>query len=138
MHKATLAITTIILIGAVLFLNQTENRGATPSDALNTCISAVKTGDMKTFSEYTIDGDRFWSEWKAATENERELVKSMLPQLMGEICFFDYEVTEQELTGDSATLWVEIEGRTDLDDPEKVIMKKEGGRWKIEIAETYR
>ena len=64
---------------SMYMFQQQHNLGKTPEMALRTCVEAIKDGDMRTFSQYTIDGDTFWKEWKKASREEKDMVQAMLP-----------------------------------------------------------
>lgn len=125
-----------IAILSMYMFQQQHNLGKTPEMALRTCVEAIKDGDMRTFSQYTIDGDTFWKEWKKASREEKDMVQAMLPFMIGDIYYFNYYVTEEEIVDDKATLWVEVKYESTESEPVKYYMRKEGSTWKFEDTEN--
>ncbi len=125
-----------VMFALVFWGRGSENLGDTPEQALRTCAQAVSSGDMRTFSEYTVDGDEFWKEWNKASKEERDMARSMLPMLIGDISYCGFTVTDEKVEGDDATLWVMPEFHAKDAVPVRYYMRKEGDRWKFDPGQS--
>lgn len=100
-----------------------------PSETVQAYFDAVKAKDIKTVSEYIIDGDKYYEAYQTLSETAKRQSLEQLSQTLHE----RIEITGEEIYGDSAKVTLDYIG-ADYGKIGVYQMKlhKVGGRWKID------
>lgn len=105
----------VILLSAVMILTLCSCGGASPTNTAENFLNAVKAGDAEAIAEVYVDSDfdilnaaSDSDEEDAASETSDSLTMVYEEQLLPKLQDFDFEISNEQIDGDSATVEVKF------------------------------